>query len=82
MDDDPMLKGRGTIANTLAQVWALSSLCRSQHFSQARASLLEPSRPFTPADSANSRSLFKGQEYTGFRPQTADCYKCSPRPLP
>merc|ERR1711959_170624 len=65
LDDDPMLKGRGTIANTLAQ---------------ARASLLDPSRPFTPAESANSRSLFKGSEYSGFRPQTSDCYNLAMRP--
>eukprot|EP00658_Telonema_sp_P-2_P014551 TRINITY_DN15531_c0_g1_i19.p1 TRINITY_DN15531_c0_g1~~TRINITY_DN15531_c0_g1_i19.p1 ORF type:complete len:771 (-),score=188.37 TRINITY_DN15531_c0_g1_i19:75-2387(-) len=60
----PTMTPRGTIANTLAQ---------------ARASLLEPSRPFTPADSANSRSLFKGSDYA-HRPATADCYDINMRP--
>jgi len=64
-DEDPMLKGRGTIANTIAQ---------------ARASLLDPSRPFTPADALNNRSLFKGHEYGDHRPQTSDCYNIPMRP--
>ena len=80
-DEDPMLKGRGTIANTIAQVPAsplrkFPSGVHTPSVCQARASLLDPSRPFTPADALNHRSIFKGHEYGDHRPQTSDCYKC------
>merc|ERR1719460_2072337 len=47
---------------------------------QARASLREPSRPYTPADSLHNRSLFRGQEYGASRPSTGDCYNMGFRP--
>merc|ERR1719487_690269 len=62
--DDPMMPKSG-IALTIAQ---------------ARASLREPSRPYTPADSLNSRSLFRGQEYGAARPSTGDCHNMGFRP--
>jgi len=63
-DIDPMMPRTG-IALTIAQ---------------ARASLREPSRPYTPADALHNRSLFSGQEYGASRPNTGDCYNIGLRP--
>merc|ERR1711871_598523 len=63
-DVDPMMPRTG-IALTIAQ---------------ARASLREPSRPYTPADALHNRSLFRGQEYGASRPTTGDCYNIGFRP--
>lgn len=62
--EDPMMPRTG-IALTIAQ---------------ARASLREPSRPYTPADAMHNRSLFVGQEYGSSRPTTGDCYNIGFRP--
>merc|ERR1711998_413789 len=64
LGDDPMMPRSG-IALTIAQ---------------ARASLREPSRPYTPADALHNRSLFRGQEYGASRPTTGDWYNLGLRP--
>jgi len=63
-DNDPMMPRTG-ISLTIAQ---------------ARASLREPSRPYTPADALHNRSLFLGQEYGSSRPTTGDCHNIGLRP--
>ena len=66
MCDDPMGRG-GAISNILAEVYCLPIpflflfTTNPTNLFQARASLKNPSRPFTPAD--NSRSLFGGTDY-------------------